>query len=58
MFQPRSRSTIPTPAPWPPLTRQAAGAEAFAFAPMGEVQVRGRSGKTPVFALGALAPAT
>ncbi|MCL4764416.1 MAG: adenylate/guanylate cyclase domain-containing protein, partial [Burkholderiales bacterium] len=39
-------------------TRQAAGAEAFAFAPMGEVQVRGRSGKTPVYALGALAPAT
>jgi adenylate cyclase len=33
-------------------TRGAAGPEAFAFEPIGEVQVRGRSRPTPVYALG------
>jgi adenylate cyclase len=32
-------------------TRTAAGADAYAFAPIGEVQVRGRSRPTPVYAL-------
>jgi adenylate cyclase len=32
-------------------TRQAAGAQAFAFEPIGDVQVRGRTQPTPVYAL-------
>jgi len=34
-------------------TREAAGADAFDFAPIGDVQVRGRSRPTPVYTLGA-----